>query len=106
MNPDITCVDYTVNVADVTLTTMASTSAWMPQLRNETKVLWIRNASTTASADIIIAAGTGINLKSASSTVNGKYTIFGDTGADNYARVTFTRQADTDVNAFVEQYSD
>jgi hypothetical protein len=103
--PETNCIDYTVNVADVTLTTLASTSAWMPQLRNETKTLWIRNASTTATADIILAGGTGINMKSASST-SGKFTIFGDTGADNYARIDFTRQADTDVNAIVTTFTD
>lgn len=103
--PEMTCVDFTVNQADVTLTTMASTSGWMPQLRNESKILRIRNATTTASADIIIAAGTGINLKTASSTA-GKFTIFGDTGADNYAEIIFTRQADTDVNAEVLLFED
>jgi hypothetical protein len=105
MNPDVTCVDYTVNVADVTLTTFASTSAWMPQLKNESKILRIRNATTTATADIILAAGTGINLKTASST-SGKLTIFGDTGADNYADIKFTRQSDSDVNAEVLLFED
>lgn len=103
--PEINCYDYTVNQADVTLTTLASTSNWMPQLRNQSKWLMIRNASTTATADIILAGGTGINIKTASSTA-GKLTIFGDTGADNYAWIKFTRQADTDVNAEVLLFED
>lgn len=104
--PDgVNCVDYTVNVADVTLTTFASTSAWLPKKVNSSRTLRIRNASTTASADIILAAGTGINLKTASST-SGKFTIFGDTGADNYAEIKFTRQSDSDVNAEVTLFED
>jgi len=99
---DVNCIDYTVNVADVTLTLMASTTAWMPQKQNEMRSLFIRNASTTATADIVIAAGTGINLKRATSSV----TVLGDTGADNYARIDFVRQADSDVDALVTLFID
>lgn len=106
---DVNCIDFTVNQADVTLTLAASTSGWYPQKVNEVRSLWIRNASTTATADIVLAAGTGINIKgvstSTASTVAFK-TILGDTGADNYARIDFIRQADTDINAHVTTYSD
>ena len=64
--------------------------------------LFIRNASTTATADIVLAAGTGINLKHATSSV----TVLGDTGADNYARIDFVRQADSDVDALVTLFID
>lgn len=103
LRDDVSCVDYTVNQADVTLTLMASTSAWMPKRVNESRTLRIRNATTTASADIIIAAGTGINLKKATST---SPTIWGDTGADNYAEIKFTRQSDSDVNAELYLFTD
>lgn len=105
LRDDVNCVDFTVNVADVTLTLMASTSAWYPTRVNESRTLRIRNATTTATADIIIAAGTGINLKTASSTA-GKFTIWGDTGADNYSVITFTRQADSDLNAELISFTD
>ncbi len=106
---DVNCIDFTVNVADVTLTLAASTTGWYPTRTNEMRTLWIRNASTTATADIILAAGTGINIKGVGTTTDDTLTfkkIRGDTGADNYARVDFIRQADTDINALVTVYSD
>lgn len=108
MNPETNCVDYTVNQADVTLTLAASTSPWYPQRRNEARLLYIRNASTTATADIVIAAGTGINLKGSATTTSGftLKTITGDTGADNYGRIEFVRQADGDLDAFLEVFTD
>lgn len=101
----VNCVDFTVNGADVTLTLMASTSAWLPKKVNASRTLRIRNASTTATADITLAAGTGINLKTASSSAT-RYTLFGDAGADNYSTITFTRQSDGDVNAEVISFTD
>ena len=107
--PETSCIDFTVNVADVTLTLAASTTGWYPVGVGVSKQLLIRNASTTASADIILAAGTGINIKGVStstdSTVTFK-TILGDTGADNYAIINFVRQSDTDINAHITTFSD
>lgn|SRR3990167_6841527 len=106
---NVTCVDYTVNVADVTLTLMASTSAWLPTRVNEMRSLFIRNASTTATADIVLGGGGGINIKGVATSTGSNPTIKtipGDTGADNYARVDFVRQSDRDVDALVTIYAD
>lgn len=101
--PGTTCIDYTVNQADVTLTLAASTSGWYPQNVGQVRTLWIRNASTTATADIILAAGTGINLKRA--TTSGSQ-ISGDTDGENHAKIDFKRQADGDLTAIVQIFQD
>lgn len=106
-NRKTSCIDFTANQVDVTLTLAASTTAWYPQGTGVSKRLLIRNASTTAAMDIILAAGTGINLKgvATSSSITAK-TITGDTGGDNYAVIEFIRQADTDINAHFVVYGD
>lgn len=106
-NRNVTCIDFTVNQADVTLTLAASTTGWYPTKVGQSKRLLIRNASTTATADITLAAGTGINLKgvATSSSVTNK-TILGDTGADNYAIIDFIKQSDTDLDALVTIFKD
>lgn len=106
---EVTCVDFTVNQADVTLTLAASTSGWYPRGVGSVKRLFIRNASTTATADIVLAGGTGINIKGLATTTGGTIgmkTIFGDTGADNYAVIDFVRQSDTDIDALVSTFID
>lgn len=103
------CIDFTVNQADVTLTLAASTSGWYPRAIGASKRLLIRNASTTSTADIILAAGTGINLKGVSTTTPSSVTlktINGDSGADNYAIIEFVKQSDSDVDALVTIFAD
>lgn len=100
---DVTCVNFTVNQADVTLTLAASTSPWYPQKVGSMKTLWIRNASTTATADIVLQDGTGVNMKVATATA---VKIFGDVDAENSARIDFVRQPDTDVAAYISLFTD
>lgn len=104
---DVTCINYTVNQADVTLTLAASTTGWYPRAVGASKTLLIRNASTTATADIIFAAGTGIDLKGVATTssVTNK-TLLGDTDAANTALITFVRQPDRDVAAYLTLFQD
>lgn len=95
-------IDYTVNVADVTLTLAASTSPAYPTLPGETRTIFIRNASTTATADLTIAAGTGVLLKKATTTA----VIYGDTDGANFAKLVFTRKANKDIEALLNIYMD
>jgi hypothetical protein len=66
-----TSVIMTPNVADVTFTFPASStlSALVPAAGDRFSQCWY-NASTTSGIDMIFAAGTGIDLKVATSTVN------------------------------------
>ena len=103
LGPDTSCVDVTPNGADLTLTLAASTSAWYPKAKGEVRTLFVRNATSTAGIDIIFAAGTGINLKRA--TTSGSLLI-GDTDAENTARIYFKKQADGDLTALLNLYQD
>lgn len=95
-------IDFTVNVADVTLTLAATTSTSYPTVAGQSRTLKIRNASTTATADIIIAAPTGVHLKSATTTKQ----IYGDTDGSNYGVLLFTKRSDTDIDALLTVYGD
>ena len=62
-------IAYTLNVQDATLTLPAtSTLRWFIPQAGETRSIFIRNATTTASMDLTISGGTGMNLITASST--------------------------------------
>lgn len=83
---------------NITLTTMASTSAPFLGMKpgESFEQLWY-NASTTAAATITFAAGTGVDLQEdegGTVIINGLET----------ARVTFLKKADTDVAVIVEPY--
>lgn len=95
-------IDFTVNVADVTLTLAASTTPICPSTVGQMRSIFIRNASTTASADITIAGGTGVLLKKATSTA----TIYGDTDGGNYARLDITKKSNTDCEALLNIFMD
>lgn len=103
LQPDTSCVDVTPNGADLTLTLAASTTKWYPAKKGQVRTLYIRNATSTAGIDVIIAAGTGINLKRATSSGS---QLSGDTDAENHARIDFKRQADGDLTALLEVFQD
>jgi len=88
-------IAYTLNVQDATLTLPAtSTLSSFIQQAGETRAIFIRNATTTASMDLTIAGGTGMNLLVASSTK----VIVGNTSGSNSARLDFVRRADKDID--------
>lgn len=99
---NITTLDYTLNVADVTLTLPASSTISYMRNVGDTKTIYVRNATTTATMDITFAAGTGLNLKKATSTA----VLVGNGDGGNTARLTFVRQADSDIDVVLEQFLD
>jgi hypothetical protein len=97
------CITFTVNQADVTLTLAASTTQFCPVQEGAVKRWFIQNASTTATADIILAGGTGVALKQATSS---GITIPGDTDGMNFAVIDVKRNANSDCTAFANVYKD
>lgn len=91
---DVSYLSWTVNV-NTTLTTMASTSAPLSNLRTgESLSMYFYNASTTAGATATFAAGTGVDLQEDEGStviVNGL----------EMAKLTFIKKADTDVALWV-----
>lgn len=90
-------LSWTVNV-NTTLTTMASTSAPLNELKTgESYSLYFYNASTTAAATATFAAGTGVDLQEGEGetvVVNGL----------ELSKLTFLKKADSDVFLLVEPY--
>lgn len=98
------------NIIEMTLTggagtlTFPATSSF-PGIPNpgDMRTIWVRNASTSAAANLTIAAGTGMTFKNgASSTV----LLIGDTDGDNTMRLDFLRKPDSDVNVYLYKYQD
>lgn len=98
-------LDYTVNVGSVTLTLPASTTAMCSSLAtNESRLIAIRHATTTAASNLTIAGGTGFILKKVATSTGS--TIYGDTDGASYAFIRITRKANTDCNAFLSVFND
>lgn len=95
-------LDYTLNLADATLTFPASSTISFMRNPGDTKVFFVRNSTTTATMDITFAAGTGLNMKRASSTS----ILRGDADGGNTARVTLIRQSDSDIDMLVDLFVD
>lgn len=94
-------IAYTLNVQDATLTLPAtSTLSSFIATAGQTRSIFIRNATTTASMDLTIAGGTGMNLLTASSTK----VIVGNTTGSNMARLDFVRRADTDIDVTMSTF--
>jgi len=93
--PEVSYVSWTPDL-NLTLTTMASTSAPLSDLRaGESRQIYFYNASTTAAATVTFAAGTGVDLQEdegGTVIVNGL----------EIARLTFLKKSDTDVILWVE----
>ena len=92
---EVSYLSWTVNV-NTTLTTMASTSAPLSDLRiGESFEIYFYNASTTAGATATFAAGTGVDLQESEGStvvVNGL----------EVAKLTFLKKADNDVILWVD----
>ncbi len=94
---DKTVSSLEMNVGiDATITTMASTSAPLSDLKvGESLEMYFYNASTTAASTATFAAGTGVDLQEDEGetvTVNG----------GEVARMTFLKKANTDVIFWLE----
>jgi len=99
-------IDVMLNVQDATLSFPASSTltSFIPT-SGQTRTLFIRNATTTASIDLTISGGTGVLLKNASSSPSAP-TISGDTDGANYGVITLIRKANTDIEALLEIFKD
>lgn len=97
-------IDMTLTTNDGTLTLPASTTLnGFLAVPGDSRTILVRNATTTASIDLTIAAGTGMTLKnSASSTAS----LIGDTDGKNTMFVTLVRQADKSFNVFLSRFHD
>ena len=92
---EVSYLSWTVNV-DTTLTTMASTSAPLSNLRTgESLEMYFYNASTTAAATATFAAGTGVDLQE-----NEGETVI--VNGLEMAKLIFIKKADTDVALWVD----
>lgn len=95
LRKEVSYLSWTVNV-NTTLTTMASTSAPLSNLKTgESFSVWFHNASSTAGATATFAAGTGVDLQESEGgtvIVNGL----------EFAKLTFIKKANTDVALIFE----
>lgn len=95
-NENVNLISFTPNVAAVTVTTMASSAAPFANMRaGDSLDVLFYNASTSASAVVTLAAGTGVDLQEdegATVTINGL----------EVARLTFVKKSDTDIIAWAE----
>lgn len=96
-------IDVTLNQQDATLSFPASSTlkAYLPVAGMRT-VLFIHNATTTATMDIAVTGGTGVILKRATTSSS----ILGDTDASNYARLEIIRKANTDFSILMQIFED
>lgn len=95
-------IDVTLNVVDGTLSFPASSTIRELPNAGDSKVIFIRNASTTATMDLTITGGTGVLQKNATTT----NIVAGDTDGSNFAQVTLIRKANTDFEALVDIFVD
>jgi hypothetical protein len=92
-------IDWSIDL-NTTLTTMATTAMpWLGRTAGDTKEFWFRNASTTVTSTITLAAGTGVDIQIAETT-GGDLVLEGL----NIARLTFMRKNDTDVLVIVDEF--
>jgi hypothetical protein len=96
-------IDVTLNVQDATLSFPATSTltSFIPNA-GDTRTIYVRNATTTASMDITISGGTGVLLKKATSTA----VVYGDTDGANFAKIDLTRKSNTDIEALLNIYMD
>lgn len=101
-------IDYTFNgaVSGGTVALPASTTLPLSTNVGAMRTIWIRNATTTANTNIQILGNTGVLFKVASSTNQigggggaGAQQIYGDTDANNMARIDLVRKANSDIIA-------
>ncbi len=96
-------ISYTLTVQDATLTLPPTSTliSFIPNL-GDTRTIYIRNATTTATMDLTIAGNTGVVLKKATSSA----TIYGDTDGANYARLDFVRRNANYIDVLMNIFTD
>lgn len=92
---DITRYDFTPNVAGITLTLPATStlSSFVPK-PGDTREVFLCNATTTAATSFTLAAGTGMNLAQATSTLA--------ISTNQCAELRFSRKANSDIDVFYD----
>lgn len=115
---DLTNIGYHIvtpgglaSAADLTYTLPASTTlkAFVPRIGEHQRTCWFRTATSTDS-NIIFAAGTGIDLKYASSTAAADGVPSLAIGSEDELCITFIRQPDGsgtgqgDISGVIENY--
>lgn len=97
-NKDTIFVIKTGAVATTTVTLPASStlSYWLPKIGMSQRKCFLSGTSTQANPGFILAAGTGIDLETSSTTPTG-LTVEGGSGAC----ITFVRDNFTDIKAFM-----
>jgi len=94
-------VHLTPNVGDLTLTWFASTTGgYLPKVGDRHEFC-LYNASTTAGIDLTLAAGTGVDIETASSTIS-DLTI----DSDSTACIKAEKKPNTDISVLITEYND
>lgn len=97
-------LDYTVNLANKTLTFPASTTPLCASLgRNERRAIFVRHASTTAANTLTFAGGTGMIMKSAATTTG--LILYGNTDGSPMASFVIVRKANSDCNVLMTVFN-
>lgn len=100
LRKEVSYISWTPNVS-TTLTTMASTSAPLTDLKSgESFEVYLHNASSTAAATITLAAGTGIDLQDNEDSAD-----LAIAGLD-VAKLTFIKKPNTDVMLIVDEFTE
>lgn len=97
-------VDVTLNVADATLSFPASSTITFLPKAGDTRTIFVRNATTTATMDLTISGGTGVLLKKATGT--DVAIVNGDTDGANFAKIELIRKANRDIEALLTIFND
>lgn len=95
-------IDVTPGAASVTLSFPATSSltSFIPAT-GQTRTIFIRNATTTAGVNILVASSTGVIVNSASTSA----LIMSTTGAKNYGKLDFVRKANTDISVLLTLFN-
>lgn len=96
-------LDITLITGSGTITLPATSS--FPGIPNvgDSRTIWFRHATTSASVNLTVAAGTGMTFKNAASST---VLLRGDTDGDNTMQMTFVRKSDEDINVYLQKYED
>jgi hypothetical protein len=103
-------IDLTLENSDESITLMSSSSLTTAEIipnAGDTRTFYLRNATTSATIDMTLVGGTGVALKSASTTSGvTSYVLLGDSDGKSMFQITLLRLATTDVIADVEKLID
>ena len=94
-------IDITPGGASLTATLPASSTLPLGTTAGQSRTVYIRNATTTAGVLLTIAGGTGVTLRSASSTA----VIMSDTSGALYGQIDFVRKTNSDISALITTYN-